>query len=52
MNMTRFHCKMCNYKFVPKTGKMPDRCPYCSKTGGLVRLQTTNEIIKTASDEE
>jgi predicted Zn-ribbon and HTH transcriptional regulator len=26
----RYRCTSCGYKFVPKTSKTPNRCPFCS----------------------
>ncbi|MBI1969099.1 hypothetical protein HYS48_00255 [Candidatus Woesearchaeota archaeon] len=35
--MARYICRKCNYQFTPKTGKIPNKCPYCSDEQQLVK---------------
>lgn len=30
--MTRYECQKCNYKWEPKTNRVPPKCVYCSST--------------------
>ena len=45
----KLYCTSCNYQFVPKTGKMPDRCPYCDKTGTVEKVAEVQDIIDDVS---
>ncbi len=28
----KYRCSNCNYVFIPKGDRVPNRCPYCSNT--------------------
>ncbi|MBI2657588.1 hypothetical protein HYX08_02730 [Candidatus Woesearchaeota archaeon] len=54
--MMDFECRSCGYKF--KNAKMPQRCPYCSKEGGVGFRKTAQDLLDetlgetSAMDEE
>ncbi len=41
----KLHCSNCSYQFTPKTGKAPQRCPYCSKEGCLEKAKEMQDLI-------
>ncbi len=45
-------CSHCNYGFVPKTGKAPQRCPYCDRTGTLQKSKQMQDWIDEAEGED
>ncbi|MBI2141554.1 hypothetical protein HYU16_03970 [Candidatus Woesearchaeota archaeon] len=51
MNVGRLYCTSCNYQFVPKTDKMPTRCPYCDKDGTLEKATQAQDLIDEISRE-
>ncbi len=42
MIMAQYICKMCNYQFIPRSGKVPTKCPYCEGVNTL--LDNTPEL--------
>ena len=50
---TTVTCTGCNYKFAPKTGKVPARCPYCDKVGTLQKAKQMQDWLdEVDSDKE
>ncbi len=41
----KLYCTSCNYQFVPKTDKMPDKCPYCDRPGTLEKVKQMQDLI-------
>jgi len=50
--MTRYYCKACGYRFEPKTDKIPKVCPYCGRTGTLVKEGTAQDLLDEVSKED
>ena len=50
--MTRYYCKVCGYKFEPKTDRVPTVCPYCGRKGTLVKEGTAQDLINEAIKED
>jgi hypothetical protein len=46
--MTRLICGACGYKMVMK-GKVPQRCPYCSRENVLELEKSAQDIIEEVS---
>lgn len=42
---SQVNCSSCNYKFVPKTGKLPQRCPYCDRVGTLQKAKQMQDWL-------
>ncbi len=49
MPTIKLYCTSCSYQFVPKTGKMPTRCPYCDRTGTVEKASQMQDIIDEVS---
>ena len=45
MPLGKLYCTSCNYQFVPKTDKMPNRCPYCDKIGTVEKVAQMQDLI-------
>ncbi|MEK6967587.1 MAG: hypothetical protein AABX51_03070 [Nanoarchaeota archaeon] len=50
--MTKYECSACGYKFVPKTGKEPRICPYCSKAGSVSAVKGMQDLIDETLSEK
>jgi len=48
----KLHCINCNYQYTPKTGKVPSKCPYCSKDGTLEKVKDIQGWIDELADRE
>jgi predicted RNA-binding Zn-ribbon protein involved in translation (DUF1610 family) len=51
MTEGKLYCTSCNYQFVPKTGKVPDSCPYCEKKGGIEKTKQVQDLINEVVDD-
>ena len=47
----RLQCSNCNYKFQPRADKVPHKCPYCDKEGGLEKAKTMQDWIDGVATE-
>ena len=47
----KLYCTSCNYQFVPKTDKTPNRCPYCDKLGTIEKASQMQDLIDDVSRE-
>ena len=47
----KLYCTSCNYQFVPKTDKTPNRCPYCDKLGTIEKANQMQDLIDEVSRE-
>lgn len=45
----KLYCTNCSYQFVPKTGKVPSACPYCSKVGTVEKADQMQDLIDEVS---
>ncbi len=45
-------CSNCNYNFIPRTGKIPPRCPYCDKTGTLQKSKKVQDWLDEINDDK
>lgn len=45
-------CSNCNYKFSPKTGVFPKRCPYCDKVGTLQKSKQMQDFLDEVSSDD
>ena len=45
MGLPKLYCTSCNYQFVPKTEKVPDRCPYCDKLGTVEKVMQMQDLL-------
>ena len=57
MVLPKLYCTSCNYQFVPKTEKVPNRCPYCDKLGTVEKVMQMQDLLddvgrETAEKEE
>jgi DNA-directed RNA polymerase subunit RPC12/RpoP len=50
--MAKYYCKSCGYRFQTKSDKKPRTCPYCGKSGTLVKEGTAQDIIEEALKED
>ncbi|MGB9748979.1 MAG: hypothetical protein ACP5OZ_05200 [Candidatus Woesearchaeota archaeon] len=50
--MAKYYCKACGYRFQTKSDKKPRNCPYCGKSGTLVKEGTAQDIIEEALKED
>lgn len=48
--MTRFVCRMCNYKFNRENFDIKTQCPYCGKNGTVKREESASEILEEIND--
>ncbi len=48
----KWHCTSCNYLFEPKAEKVPEMCPYCSKTGVLEKNKSAQDWLDEVSVEQ
>ncbi|MFH1409542.1 MAG: rubredoxin-like domain-containing protein [Nanoarchaeota archaeon] len=42
--MTLFQCTVCKYKM--NKDKAPNRCPYCSKEGAMIKPKSAQDMIE------
>ena len=47
----KLRCNMCDYQFSPKTGKAPNKCPYCDRIGTLEKVKDMQDLINEVSEE-
>ncbi len=57
MVLPKLYCTSCNYQFVPKTEKVPNRCPYCDRLGTVEKVMQMQDLLddvgrETAEKEE
>jgi hypothetical protein len=45
----KLYCTNCSYQFVPKTDKLPTRCPYCDKVGTVQKANQMQDLIDEVS---
>ena len=45
MALPKLYCTSCNYQFVPKTEKVPDRCPYCDRLGTVEKVMQMQDLL-------
>lgn len=50
--LMKLYCTSCNYQFVPKTDKLPDKCPYCDRAGTLEKATQAQDLIDEVSRTE
>jgi DNA-directed RNA polymerase subunit RPC12/RpoP len=43
----KYRCANCNYRFSPKTDKVPNRCPYCSSPG-IMMEETASSLLRSS----
>jgi len=43
----KYRCLNCKYKFEPKTGRIPARCPFCSSLS-IKRDETAADLLSEA----
>ena len=48
----KLYCTNCNYQFTPKTGHVPNRCPYCDKTGTIEKVMQMQDLIDDVGRQE
>ena len=48
--MVKLYCTNCGYMFNVKTLKLPDRCPYCDKTGSIKESKSAQDFIDEVSE--
>lgn len=48
----KLYCTSCNYQFVPKTEKTPNRCPYCDKVGTIEKVAQMQDLIDEVGRQE
>jgi DNA-directed RNA polymerase subunit RPC12/RpoP len=41
----KYRCTNCKYKFEPKAGKVPQRCPYCNAQA-VRKDETASDILE------
>ena len=41
----KYRCTNCKYKFEPKMGKVPQRCPYCNASA-VRKDETASDILE------
>jgi hypothetical protein len=46
------HCEHCNYKFEPKGGIIPKKCPYCDREGTLQKSKSMQDWIDEVNSEQ
>lgn len=47
----KYECTNCSYKFVPKTDRIPKKCPYCG-TPGIRPAAKAQDIVTAAIRKE
>jgi len=47
----KYQCSNCKYKFTPKAGKVPSRCPYCDKPT-IAPMKGMQDLLDEVGNEE
>ena len=46
--MVKLRCKECGYSFIPRSERLPSRCPYCAELNTLI--EETGDALKDIED--